>query len=68
MFVRYLCKELREYGRQHDIITILTSINRSIATGYENYNPNSRVVQCRKIIGIFISTLTKRLCFFQPNN
>ncbi|KAM4702747.1 caspase-7 [Rhinophrynus dorsalis] len=61
-FVQALCSVLMEYGKELEIMQILTRVNHLVATSYESWSDDSRFSE-KKQIPCVVSMLTKELYF-----
>ncbi|KPP76042.1 caspase-7-like [Scleropages formosus] len=61
-FVQALCNVLNEYGKQLEIMQILTRVNYMVATSFESWSEDPRFSE-KKQIPCVVSMLTKELYF-----
>ncbi|XP_075071757.1 caspase-7 [Mixophyes fleayi] len=61
-FVQALCSVLSEYGKQLEIMQILTRVNHMVATNFESWSDDPRFSE-KKQIPCVVSMLTKELYF-----
>ncbi|XP_053168723.1 caspase-7 isoform X2 [Hemicordylus capensis] len=61
-FVQSLCSVLSEYGKQLEILQILTMVNFKVATRYESQSDDPRYSE-KKQVPCVVSMLTKELYF-----
>ncbi|KAF5896512.1 caspase-7 [Clarias magur] len=61
-FVQALCNILSEFGKQLEILQILTRVNYMVATNFESWSDNPRYSE-KKQIPCVVSMLTKELYF-----
>ncbi|XP_043945789.1 caspase-3 isoform X1 [Protopterus annectens] len=61
-FIQSLCQVLKQYGKTHDMLHILTQVNYKVARGYES-SSNVPGFNAKKQIPCIVSMLTKALYF-----
>lgn len=61
-FVQALCNVLNEFGKQLEIMQILTRVNYMVATSFESWSEDPRFSE-KKQIPCVVSMLTKELYF-----
>ncbi|XP_048843632.1 caspase-7 isoform X2 [Brienomyrus brachyistius] len=61
-FVQALCSVLKEFGKQLEIMQILTRVNYKVATSFESWSEDPRFTE-KKQIPCIVSMLTKELYF-----
>lgn len=61
-FVQALCNVLNEFGKQLEIMQILTRVNYMVATSFESWSEDPRFSE-KKQIPCMVSMLTKELYF-----
>lgn len=61
-FVQALCNVLSEFGKQLEIMQILTRVNYMVATSFESWSEDPRFSE-KKQIPCVVSMLTKELYF-----
>lgn len=66
-FIQALCEELRIHGRTHDLMTLLTFVNRRVAIDYRSNVPRDEKMDLKKQIPSITSMLT-RLVYFRRNH
>lgn len=64
-FVQALCNVLNEFGKQLEIMQILTRVNYMVATSFESWSEDPRFSE-KKQIPCVVSMLTKELYFNWP--
>ncbi|GLV32757.1 Death related ICE-like caspase [Carabus blaptoides fortunei] len=64
-FIQNLCEELENNYNNHDLMTILTYVNRKMALFCQSNTPNLPEMNKKKQVGNIVSTLT-RLMYFCP--
>lgn len=62
-FVQALCKELREYGYERDILTLLTFVTQKVALDYESNTPDMLTMHQQKQVPCITTMLTRLLLF-----
>lgn len=65
-FVQALCAELEENSFYYDILTLLTFVNRRVATEFESNTPHDSMMHARKQIPSISSMLTRLVKFSPP--
>lgn len=66
-FVQALCNVLNEFGKQLEIVQILTRVNYMVATSFESWSEDPRFSE-KKQIPCVVSMLTKELYFNWPSS
>ena len=61
-FIQALCRMLQKYGTEHDIMWILTRVNREVAYEFQS-NANKDFMNKKKQIPSIVSMLTRDLIF-----
>lgn len=64
-FVQALCRCLRQHGRQTDLLSLMTRVNRLVATDFESNCPSDPGMHQRKQIPC-INTMLTRDIYFTP--
>lgn len=64
-FIKALCTELDENAFEHDVVKILTSVNRRVKIDYAKYAPLDAEKHQRKQITFFKSNLTRLVKFYK---
>lgn len=66
-FMQALCKELDDNGTNEDLLSILTTVIRRVATDYESNTPDNPDMHQQKQIPCVITMLTRKLYFKKKN-
>ncbi|KAG5313144.1 CASP1 protein, partial [Acromyrmex insinuator] len=66
-FIQALCEELDLHGHSHDLLTIMTFVNRRVAIKYQSYVPQNEKFHAKKQIPSIVSMLT-RLVYFHDKH
>ncbi|KAI4491351.1 hypothetical protein M0804_002743 [Polistes exclamans] len=67
-FMQALCIELKEYGFQHDLLTLLTFVCQRVAIDYESNTPDNITMHQQKQIPCITTMLTRLVKFTAPQN
>lgn len=62
-FIQALAEELRYYGKDRDILTLLTFVSQRVAYDYESNTPDSPIMHQQKQIPCITTMLTRLLVF-----
>lgn len=62
-FMQALCEELRYYGTERDILTLLTFVCQKVALDFESNTPDSQAMHQQKQVPCITSMLTRLLIF-----
>ncbi|XP_026331845.1 caspase-1-like isoform X1 [Hyposmocoma kahamanoa] len=62
-FIQALCEELRDYGTERDILTLLTFVCQKVAVEFESDNPDTLTTHQQKQVPCISSMLTRLLVF-----
>jgi len=65
-FIQALCYVLSERGRDEDLLSIMTTVSRIVAIGFESNTPQDATMHQRKQIPCVTSLLTRKV-FFKNN-
>jgi len=66
-FIQALCKELDLHGRSHNLLSLMTFVNRRVALEYQSYVPQNEKFHAKKQIPSIVSMLT-RLVYFRDKH
>jgi len=64
-FIQALCHVLSVRGREEDMLSIMTTVSRIVAVGFESNTPKDSITHRRKQIPCVTSLLTRKI-FFKP--
>ncbi|KAK7068641.1 hypothetical protein SK128_020809 [Halocaridina rubra] len=67
VFLHFLSKVLKEDARNDDLMSMLTSVTREVAIYYESYVPGDENLHKNKQIPQLMSTLMRKVHFFNKN-
>lgn len=62
-FVQALCYVLAERGREEDLLSLMTTVSRIVAIGFESNTPQDSNMHQRKQIPCVTSLLTRKIYF-----
>lgn len=62
-FMQALCEELRYYGTERDILTLLTFVSQKVALDFESNTPDTLTMHQQKQVPCITSMLTRLLVF-----
>lgn len=63
-FIQSLCSELKKHAGSKDLLTILTSVNYTVAVHYQS---RLKALCNKKQISTIVSTLTRQICFYHTD-
>lgn len=64
VFIHFLSQVLLEDSHHDDLATLLLRVTREVAINYESYVPNDRILDSNKQIPYTVSTLMRKVYFF----
>ncbi|XP_043500942.1 caspase-like [Polistes fuscatus] len=63
-FIQEICSIFEIYGKNYDLLTLLTFVSQRVALNYLSCNPEKPKYHKKKQVPCIVSTLTKQLYFF----
>ncbi|KAK3882109.1 hypothetical protein Pcinc_013495 [Petrolisthes cinctipes] len=67
VFIHFLCQVLLEDSHHDDLATLLLRVTREVAIKYESCIPDNRILDSNKQIPYTLSTLMRKVYFFERN-
>ena len=62
-FIQALCQVLAQQSREEDLLSIMTTVSRRVAIGFESNTPQDSNMHQRKQIPCVTSLLTRKVYF-----